>query len=300
MEKVVSPETVAHLWANQLQSEARTPGNGNLFFDEDKIYSYGRHFVIAKHVTSERGNTGALFSTRTYSVTTSSQQQIVRQAARHLNKIYVPNAGEGKDHNFAAWLRLIKEQAEKLERARKPELYTSQIKALYNQVEIYANFFGYEIPVELKTAGAIANYDNYLDLTTVERAERIKREAAAAEAFKIRVAKERKEFKVKLAKWRKFDNNGFKLYCPDQLDYLRFNTEKNRVETSQKVEIPAAIAKAFYKEVLDTLAAGGCTDCNTRLMDMYSVNEINDKFIRVGCHKIEIKEIKALTKKLGW
>ena len=47
---VVSPETVAHLWANQVQQEAKN-SNRSFYFYGPSIYSYGSHFEIARHVT---------------------------------------------------------------------------------------------------------------------------------------------------------------------------------------------------------------------------------------------------------
>lgn len=44
---------VAHLWANQLQESARN--SGNYYFNGDAIYSYGSHFMIAKHHTNKQG-----------------------------------------------------------------------------------------------------------------------------------------------------------------------------------------------------------------------------------------------------
>lgn len=46
MRKVLkSTDEVMHYWANKVQSEGRA---GNVFFEGDKVYSYGRHFVIAR------------------------------------------------------------------------------------------------------------------------------------------------------------------------------------------------------------------------------------------------------------
>ncbi len=104
---------------------------------------------------------------------------------------------------------------------------------------------------------------------------------------------------VTLAKWRNFEFTGY-FNNHTGFDFLRFNEVENRVETSQQVRIPADIAKHFYGLVLRTISLGGCTDCNIRLMNAYEVKQINKNFIQVGCHKIEIKEIQALTNKLGW
>lgn len=308
MKKVVDAANVAHLWANQIQSDARTP-NSNFYFNGDTLYSYGSHFVVAKHVTNESGANAVLFSTRTYSNTTSTQQGIARYAASHLNKIFVPDAGEGQTHNFNKWLNSIKEIAAKLQRARKPEIHIQAIQSLYNEAKIYAAFFGYEIPTELQTAGEITTYDQYQALTEVERIAKEKREAEQlikkTESDKKAIA----QFKKDLREWRKFTGRSAhylrrpNVYFPTNevtTDYLRFNADKNRVETSQRVEIPAEIAKRFYKVVLETIERGGCTDCNMMFMEHYRVTEINKDFIRVGCHKIEIKEIKALTTQLGW
>lgn len=49
--QVVDTDTVAHLWAHQTQDHARNK-LGNFYFDGATIYSYGRHFPIAR----TRGN----------------------------------------------------------------------------------------------------------------------------------------------------------------------------------------------------------------------------------------------------
>lgn len=36
---------VCHYWANQIQPEGRA---GNVYFDGPRIYSYGRHFCMAR------------------------------------------------------------------------------------------------------------------------------------------------------------------------------------------------------------------------------------------------------------
>lgn len=92
--------TVAHLWANKAQGEARN--SGNFFFSGDTIYSYGYHFPIAKHMAGSQGENGVLFTERTYSNTTATHIQVVRQAANHLNIIYCfnPDASNEANYNF--------------------------------------------------------------------------------------------------------------------------------------------------------------------------------------------------------
>ncbi len=70
---------IPHLWMHQVQEEARN-SNGSLYFSGPTIYSYGSHFPIARHVENKRGTKEILFTTASYSVTTSSHCSAVRLA----------------------------------------------------------------------------------------------------------------------------------------------------------------------------------------------------------------------------
>ena len=70
---------IPHLWAHRTQDEARNR-QGNLYFTGSTIYSYGSHFPVARHVTNDTGERAVLFTTATYSVTTSSHCSAVRSA----------------------------------------------------------------------------------------------------------------------------------------------------------------------------------------------------------------------------
>ncbi len=290
MKRVVDKHTVAHLWANQHQDDARTP-SGNLYFNSRGIFSYGSHFLIAKHVENSAGERAILITKRTYSNTTNAQINIVKSAARHIKQILVPDPDERESDNFEKWFYEIKNIADKLANARKPEKYVLQIEDVINEVKAYARFFSKEVPEYLLAAGEIKDNAQYAEVLQKETAFR------KVQAEKERVENE-KRLKIQLQDWRNFKTyylNNYGAY-----DYLRFNKGNNRVETSQRVEIPGEIAKAFYKLILETIAKGGCKDCDMMLMERYHVKEINNDFIKVGCHKITIKEIKALSKKLDW
>src|SRR5437660_3842392 len=74
---------IPHLWAHKVQESARN-AQGNLYFDGETIYSYGSHFPIARHVldnpTKRHPKPGILFTTRSWSVTTSGHVSAVRSA----------------------------------------------------------------------------------------------------------------------------------------------------------------------------------------------------------------------------
>src|SRR6267154_4399432 len=74
---------IPHLWAHKVQENARN-AHGNLYFDGETIYSYGSHFPIARHIvdnpTKKNPKSAVLFTTRSYSVTTSGHISAVRSA----------------------------------------------------------------------------------------------------------------------------------------------------------------------------------------------------------------------------
>lgn len=289
MKKVVSIDMVAHLWANQSQSEARN-SQGNFYFDGNTIYSYDRHFAIAKHVVNESGLNAVLYSDRGYSVTTSKQQSIVSRAMQGLNIIVVPDADNRQDQNFAQWKTRITDTAKNLLTARKPEKYLNPINYEYSNACKYAAFWGVEVPTDLR--------EIYESILTPEYKIKLKQaDDKAKEDRKIWEENEKIEAAEHLEKWR---NGEVERHTCTGLSYLKLSADGDSIQTSQNVFIPLNIAKEFYKTILETVKNGGCKNCNMRFMHTYNVKEITAKQIIVGCHTIEITEIERLTNSLNW
>lgn len=78
--EVYPTDEIPHLWVHSKVTSARNGGRNNLFCDDDTIYSYGRHFPIARHVTRRGKGKAILFTTRSYSVTTARHVRLVRRA----------------------------------------------------------------------------------------------------------------------------------------------------------------------------------------------------------------------------
>lgn len=81
MKRIVSGKQVASLWASQAQSEAFNQGR-TLFFRDSGIYSYGRHFPIARHMKAPNGHVFVAFTTQGYSVTTAKHMSWVRNTLK--------------------------------------------------------------------------------------------------------------------------------------------------------------------------------------------------------------------------
>lgn len=287
MKKIHTPDNVAHLFAHQSQQEATNPGR-TLFFDNDSIYSYGRHFCIAKHVINQAGKQALLFTTRSYSNTTAKHINIVGNATNHLNKIYCSDPSASHTTNIDKFISEIKTALKGLQNARKPEKYINEAERIQNRAEKYAQFFNLSLPAEISELLNSAKDGKYKEYLIAE-AERIQKE---------REETERKEFlryKKEVQKFRKHEVNRIYNRLEDR-DFLRLNSN-NRLQTSQGVEIPSEIAKRAYNWIKDVKTCDN--SCNYQILE-FSVKELTPEYIRIGCHTIDIKEINKIAKKLNW
>jgi hypothetical protein len=274
MKKIHTPQNVAHLFANQLQTEATTQGR-NFYFDNDKIYSYGNHFCIAKFVDDDT----LLFTERSYSNTTAKHINHVYNATSHKNRIFCYNPMGTHEQNFKYWFDQAEEILKKLSNARKPEIYLNQLKQIKDKATKYANYFGIDIfkPLDL----LLSITDKAEIVAYLETKQKL------IEADKKRIEKEKaKAHKIALSKWRKFESQT--LYTRDGFDYLRKDSEN--FQTSQGVKIPLAVGLRFYNNLINNKVKAGETFLN------YTISEVSKKLIKIGCHTITLKEINAIVK----
>jgi len=119
---MTSHSDVAHRWA-QLEPESTECLTGcNMFYDGATIYSYGYHFPIAKHVRDAGGEHVVLFTTDSYSSSTSTHKSHTSGACSHLNVFQVPcvTASTKAVHksNYKAMKKALRERLIALGRKR--------------------------------------------------------------------------------------------------------------------------------------------------------------------------------------
>lgn len=259
---------IAHIWANQLQENASNSAS-NFYFDGNVIYSYGCYFPIAKHVVNEAGENATLFTERGYSNTTSKHISIVRQAVNHKNVIYCFNPESTHKQNFKSWQIEVENIGTKLLKAKKPEIYLSEISTIANKANKYAAFFNVAIPEGLQAAISIANKDDYKEYANKKAAF----ELAEIERHEIELQKRHKK---ELADWLKGKTN--RLYVRNGQDYLRLN--EDRIETTQGVKIPLETGKRLWQAIKDNKLQVGA-----KVLD-YTVDAVG-KEIKIGCHNFK-------------
>lgn len=266
MRNVLPTSDLCHKWANMEQQSGRT-STGSLFFNRSTIYSYGDHFAIAKHIVNEQGQRAVLFTERDYSNTTAKHKRSVYMSCKNDNLIYCANPIGSHEINFKYWEQQAEQDgASKLAKARKPEKYLNILSNIETKANIYASYFGIEIPETLKALLSIKDKTEFLAFAD-KKAEFIKAERKRKEA------EQKKKFKEDIKKW--FNCETSRLYTTYKYDFLRIND--NRIETTQAVQIPMAIGKKLYQLIKDNKLSIGDKVLN------YTVNEIG-KEIKIGCH----------------
>jgi len=278
MKRVFTNSTdVIHLFAQRSQTEAQC---SNVFFENDRIYSYGHHYLLAEFIKNDSGNEAILINDIGYSVTTAKHINEVRQATRQYKQFFVLSTDPRKVINQ---LELL---ADKLSRARKPELYISDAENLFSKFEEFQVWRGETNDKEnlLKIREIInvfrgADYTDYLN----KKAKLIKQ----AELLKIREAK--KQFRKELKEFFAYKRNY--IYYGIGEDYCRISEDKQFIETSQRVSVPIKEAKILY------LLIKNGKDIKGHNISGYTVISLNG-VLEIGCHKINVKNMTEIGEKI--
>lgn len=288
-----STEELCHVFAN-LSGDDRFERHGkagNVFFRNGILYSYGHHFAIAAYT---RDSDIVQFTTRDYSVSTSRHKRIAAAALSHHRIAHVPypetNDSE-KFSNFRYWRSEAKALSDKLANARKPEKYLPGLSAIANQISAYIALFP-DVSVPSDVAALLDGID--FDAHNEAIAER---EAA-------RIARENEKHALALADWRTFETNSLGVF--NGISYLRFNPAKDRIETSQGIELGMRYARELFGQIKHQLQCEAGRSCGRenligqRILDRYTITHLDNSRIQIGCHNIPISEIDAIGDLLGW
>jgi hypothetical protein len=140
---------IPHLWAHKVQADARN-AQGNLYFENETIYSYGTHFPIAHHVENKRGKSAVLLTTRSYSVTTSGHVSAVRCAIpRDVPVFHVYNPALSPRESLTCYVSAVSVQVQsaserKMETTRNEDV--QRAVALIAECKAFCKFFGLRVP----------------------------------------------------------------------------------------------------------------------------------------------------------
>ncbi len=273
MKTVFSNSDLVHTFAQRTQSEGRTP-NGGMFFREDRIYSYGYHYLLGEFINDNTiyiNNTG-------YSSSTGKHISMLISATRQYRQIFA------QDFDLSLVRNRILANNTKLGRARKPGIYIMEI------IEDFEKFTA--LNKEFKKVNVLKS-EEYKEIKKIYTALK-KDQGKYLEQARARGIKEREQAKKKhqeqLKKFYNFEID--RIYNSKiEEDFLRVSKDRTCVETTQSVSIGIEDAIALYKMIKAGVNIEG------QRIGNYRVNTLNTHLM-IGCHRINLKSVTKVGEEL--
>ena len=292
MKKVFSSHNeAAHIWASQSQNEGRA---GNIFFENGVIYSYGRHFPVARFAP-EYGDI-ALFTSRGYSSSTGKHKGIIRAAIPDSYQvIYCDDPSRPPSHNLAIWEKsVLRMRGDFAQSSRKISAgnIAAAIYQLTSEALAYCEALKFAAPEWIKDNDAEKAARAYVSESA--RLRDAKRAIKQAEQNRIAAL----EAVERLELWKIGENvntNGFQF--SDTL--LRIKGEQ--IETSRGAKIPVIDALALWPLLLRARQTNKPLEAGLREIHLgaYRFNSFNGQTLIVGCHSIEWDQLELMAAQLN-
>lgn len=279
---------VAHAWAHQT---GRDRNGHSMFYDGDTIYSYGRHFPIAR-IVEVKGRTVVLFTTRSYSVSTAKQKSIVRGSIhRRILDVERPDSTD-RTAQFDEMVTRAGELVEKSKRARSNgDEYLRQASLIIRDANDFAALFDVKRPeLSLESLGA----------AVAGIADRIRKAAAKEARRRAKEAKERERQEAESraawlagapGRWRGTVNGKALL-----------RVDGDNLETSQGASVPLAHAVRAFRFIKLVRQTGTGWKRNGRVIRVgtFTVDAIDPTGnVTAGCHAIAWSEVERIAKAIG-
>ncbi len=283
---------VAHVWAQRSQDEGRS---SNCFFEGDTIYSYGRHFPIARFI--ERNNEVAvLFTTRTYSVTTAKHLGFVRDALRGLDypvfDVPAPTDSPREEEILSYYQRNINRCVQLAGKARKlGDHHLATAQDYFNRYTEIAEFFGFKKQIELNAA-TIADAK-----AAVKRQNELKKAAAAKAEFELANTEIINAQLIQI--WRECGEppTGVVWQGP-RVQRTLLRVKGDEIETSRGAFVPLKQAVRLWPIIRNCREKGNAASQGK--IGHYQITGIDKQGnATIGCHFIEYREFEMIAKQLG-
>lgn len=315
-----SHQEVAHIWASQSQEHGRA---NNIFFEGKIIYSYGKHFPVAKIYPD---NHLCLFTYDDYSVSTNKHKSIIGSAIPKGYRIIYCLNPDGISHheNKDSYVREIKSLYESWKNARERSwYYFKEQQQIIFDLNDYCRFFEIGKPLE--------NYQNYI--ISKEKAREKDNYYREKREERERVKEEEKQrLKEKILPWIEIlekdwinhDTNmktvaigyGFggrdnksifhTFKHPEMMERgtiryfgftetkLRVTKDGKKVETSMGAKVPYQAAKRLFEVYWNNRNITG------EKVGHFIVHEKMDDSLVIGCHRINKTEIIRFADSQNW
>jgi len=266
MKKVFTNSEICHVFNMQHQNDGRNTNN-SLYFLNNKLYSYGRHYLLCEFINPQT----VIINDTGYSNTTSKHISLILNATRN-RKQYFKTCIDPIIVNNS-----IKKYLKKITRARERKtFYFREIRNIFNM------YFNYIEETKQKTSFLkIKEHRENLKMFSLFQNNSSSLEE---DIKKDQILREQ----VKVKKWKNGEIDFFKNNTKS--DFLRI--KNGFVETSQNVKITIDEAKRLLILIDQNNIIG------QKVSNLYTVLSWY-KFLKIGCHNISLEEINYIKKILN-
>jgi hypothetical protein len=286
-----SHNEAAHIWASQSQYEGRA---SRVFFEGEIIYSYGRHFPVARFAP-EYGDI-VLFTDRGYSNSTGNHKSLIRAAIPGgFNVVYCDDPTRSHTHNLDIWARKVerlrRDFAAKTHKISRGNLAVEIFKTCESAI-IYCLALKIEAPQWTNESDAEMSARDYV--YELAKAREIKKAAARAEYEKTMAL----EAAERMALWligESVYSSGFQ-YLPTAL-----RLKNDQIQTSRGANIPVADALALWPLLVRARQSGKTLEAGLRQINLgaYRFNSFDGQTLIVGCHSIAWDQLEKMAEQLN-
>lgn len=278
---------LCHVWAQQTQPTGRS---GSMFFEGNKIYSYGTHYLAGIILKNKKGKQFAVLNSNSYSVTTSKHMGLVCSAVYGLMPyFYSPSPNDLNctlNHSevriqfkIDAYLKMKKVTSKEEIRNAFATIHARQKE--YNELRAILGkkpkFISTKKLDEIETH-LKARLKRYQELNTPDQ---------IAKREKIKQAKTLKKQSESIAKFRAGENVLIR-----GLPYELLRVKGDEVQTSRGASVPLSQAIQLFKCIKsgkgEGLLLAGTQIGHFRLTDIYTQGA--ETVVTIGCHKILMSE----------
>lgn len=274
-------QQIAHLWANGTDKHY---ADDTLFAESGTIYSYGKHFPIARKY---KNGTACLFTSRSYSCSTAKHKSYVRQAIASSCEVFaVPEVATcgndiDKQQHKANYKYLVEQIGVCLGKASKAKGRKMELLANAAYMRHCANRYSIVFGLRYK---AIETSRSESDMLAIERYKILAVNA-------IKATRERADNLAKYEAWKRGESRGggFSAFP------VAFRIVGDEVQTSLGASFPVRHAmriKGMIKSIRQDGIKGRPSDDFT--VGHYRIDEVTENGIVAGCHKVTWEAIDEL------
>lgn len=263
-----SNETLCHIFASQSQSFGKA---NNMHFTDSEIYSY-RTKIGQLH------GSFLFLHSNNFSTTTSKHKCNLRRACSHFTIISTPFL-DSYENTFAYQVEKINEAKKELTRVRSLWKFDHLVGEISKQVEILTRF-----QTEFNAPGEIPANFSEIEISGMRTkvAETVKKSEENREA-RERIKVERALFNFRAgealthAEKNILSNTG--------LAYIRLK-DAETVETSKGIKLTLNVFMGYFFKFVN-----GRLNQGTKILESFTVGNIDQEKIQIGCHTFKRTEI---------